>query len=269
MTPKELRFDQLHVEIFPDQEAAGRAGAEYVRGRLQEAIAQKGDANLILATGNSQLAFLRALCALPGIEWNKVRIFHMDEYVGISAAHPASFVRYIQEKVVDLVHPLAFYPIKADTGDPQAVCDEYEKLLREYPADVCCMGIGENGHLAFNEPHDADFEDPRWVRRIALDERSRRQQVGEGHFATVEEVPKEAITLTIPALLAARHVVVQVPEARKAEAVSRALFGPISNECPASILRTCSHARLYLDRDSGRDILSRLGDESRTAPEGR
>lgn len=268
MTPTILQFDQLHVEIYPDQDAAGRAGAEYVGSKLQEIIAEKGDANIILATGNSQLAFLRVLCSLPGIEWNKVRIFHMDEYVGISPTHPASFVRYIQEKVVDLVQPLAFFPIRGDTGDPQAVCDEYEKLLKEYPADICCMGIGENGHLAFNEPHDADFEDPKRVRLITLDERSRRQQVGEGHFATIDEVPKEAITLTIPALLAARHVVVQVPEARKAEAVSRALFGPIHNECPASILRTCSHARLYLDRDSGQDVLARLEDGSITVVDG-
>jgi len=267
MKPDTLRVDQLHVAIFPDQEAAGRAQAEYVREKLVEAIREKGDANVILATGNSQLAFLRALCALPGIEWRKVRIFHMDEYVGISDAHPASFVRYIREKVADRVGPLAFYPMRGDAADPQAVCDEYEELLRRYPADLCCMGIGENGHLAFNEPHDANFWDPRWVRRITLDERSRRQQVGEGHFATLDEVPKEAITLTIPALLAARHVVVQVPEARKAEAVNRALFGPISNACPASILRTCAHARLYLDRESGRDVLARFAGGN-PAPEG-
>jgi len=112
VTPTILQFDQLHVEIYPDQDAAGRAGAEYVGSKLQEIIAEKGDANIILATGNSQLAFLRVLCSLPGIEWNKVRIFHMDEYVGISPTHPASFVRYIQEKVVDLVQPLAFFPIR-------------------------------------------------------------------------------------------------------------------------------------------------------------
>lgn len=254
-----MKIDQLHVEIYPDQEAAGRAEAEYVAGRLREAIREKGETNLILATGNSQLAFLRALCAQPDIDWGKVRIFHMDEYVGISEAHPASFVRYIREKIADLVRPLAFFPIRGDAGDPQAICDEYEELLRRYPADVCCMGIGENAHLAFNEPHDANLWDARWVRRITLDERSRRQQVGEGHFATLDDVPKEAITLTIPALLAARHVAVQVPESRKAEAVGRALFGPISNACPASILRTCSHARLYLDRESGRDVLARRG----------
>ena len=109
-----------------------------------------------------------------------MHVFHMDEYIGISETHSASFVRYIREHVVELVRPLAFYPIKGDTGDPQAVCDEYSELLRTYPADVCCMGIGENGHLAFNEPYDADFDDDQWVKRITLDERSRKQQVGEG-----------------------------------------------------------------------------------------
>lgn len=254
-----MKFDQLEVEIYDDAEAMGRAGAEYVRTLIEQAIAERGSANVILATGNSQLAFLKALCSLQSIEWNKVRIFHMDEYIGISEDHPASFVRYIRERVVNVVHPLAFFPIRGDADDPQAVCDEYEALLREYPADVCCMGIGENGHIAFNEPNAADFNDPRWVRRVTLDERSRAQQVGEGHFPSLDAVPAEAISLTIPALLAARRIVVQVPEARKAEAVRRALLGPVSNACPASILRTCSHARLYLDQDSARELKAQLG----------
>lgn len=253
-----VKFDQLEVEIYDDVEAMGRAGAEYVQALLEQAIAERGTANLILATGNSQLAFLNALCRLRSIEWDRVRIFHMDEYIGISEDHPASFVRYIRERVVNIVQPLAFYPIKGDTGDPQAVCDEYEALLREYPADVCCMGIGENGHIAFNEPNVADFNDSRWVRRVKLDERSRLQQVGEGHFPTLDAVPAEAISLTIPALLAARRIVVSVPEARKAEAVRRALLGPVSNACPASILRTCSHARLYLDQESARELKEQL-----------
>lgn len=249
-----VKFDQLEVEIFPDQESMGRTAAEYVGGLLREAINERGSANVILATGNSQLGFLKLLCGDPRIDWGKVRIFHMDEYIGITEDHPASFVRYMRERVADVVHPLAFFPIRGDTGDPQAVCDEYEALLRKYPADVCCMGLGENGHIAFNEPHVANFEDDRWVRRITLDERSRAQQVGEGHFPTLDSVPTEAISLTIPALLSARHLLIQAPEARKADAVRQALLGPVSTACPASILRTCSHARMYLDPESARDL---------------
>lgn len=257
-----LTFDKLEVRIFPDAEGAGKDGAELVRTLLQGAIAQKGEANVILATGNSQLPFLRALVGLSGIEWNRVRIFHMDEYIGISDTHSASFVKYIREKVVDLVRPLEFFPIKGDTGDPDGVCREYEALLRAHPADVSCMGIGENGHLAFNEPYDADFNDERWVKRIRLDEKSRAQQVGEGHFASLADVPQEAITLTIPALLAAKRVVLQVPEARKANAVREALHGPISNACPASILRTCSHARLYLDAAAAGELGRASGEQN-------
>lgn len=251
---KQQIFGELEVRALPTKEEAGREGAQLVRRLIQEAVEQRGTANVVLATGNSQLPFLKALISLPDIEWERVRIFHLDEYVGISDTHPASFVKYVRENVVNLVNPLSFYPIRGDATDPATVCSEYEALLREHPVDVCCLGIGENGHIAFNEPHDADFEDEKWVRIIALDDKSRSQQVGEGHFASVEEVPKEAITLTIPPLLAAKNIVVQVPEGRKAPAVRRTLHGPISTECPASILRTCSHARLFLDADSAAEI---------------
>jgi glucosamine-6-phosphate deaminase len=174
----------------------------------------------------------------------------MDEYVGMPAGHPASFRRYLHEKIVDVVHPAAFYGVEGDAADPEQECRRYDALLRAYPMDLCCLGIGENGHLAFNDPPYAQFDDPVWAKVVKLDLASRWQQVGEGYFASLAEVPTLAITVTIPALLAARQVLAIVPEKRKASAVQATLSGPISTQCPASILRTVSHARLYLDVDS-------------------
>lgn len=243
-------FDQLEAEIYPDMAALGGAAAERAAALLRGVVAERGQANVILATGNSQLTFYAALRAMPGIDWGRIRLFHMDEYVGMRADHPASFRRYLREKIVDAVRPAAFWGVEGDAPDPEQECRRYEALLRAYPADLCCLGIGENGHLAFNDPPFADFADPAWVRVVQLDEASRRQQVGEGHFASLAEVPTHAITLTIPALLAARHMLAIVPEKRKAPAVKAALLGPVSTACPASILRTAAHARLYLDAES-------------------
>lgn len=243
-------YDRLPVHIYAGADSAGRAAARAALQILREAIRQRGEANVILATGNSQLSLMAAFREATDVRWSAVRVFHMDEYLGVPGTHPASFVRYMRDQLVDAVQPLAFFPIRGDGQDPEEECRRYEALLRQYPADLCCLGIGENGHLAFNEPGAADFHDSRWVRVITLDERSRRQQVGEGHFPHLDAVPRQAITLTIPALLSARRVIVTAPEARKAQAVREALLGPVSNACPASILRTCDHAELFLDRDS-------------------
>ncbi len=243
-------FDRLEVEVYPDNAALGQAAAERAMALLREALAERGQANVILATGNSQLTFYAALREGPDLDWGRVRLFHMDEYRGIRADHPASFRRYLHEKIVDVVRPAAFFGVEGDAPNAEQECRRYEALLRANPADLCCLGIGENGHLAFNDPPFADFADPAWVRVVRLDEASRRQQVGEGHFATLADVPTQAITLTIPALLAARQVLAIVPEKRKALAVKTALLGPVSAACPASILRTAAHARLYLDAES-------------------
>jgi glucosamine-6-phosphate deaminase len=169
--------------------------------------------------------------------------------------HPASFRRYLHEKVIDTLRPQAFFEVRGDTCNSQDECDRYADLLARFPADICCLGIGENGHLAFNDPPYADFNDPAMVKIVKLAEKSRHQQVGEGHFASLDEVPTEAITLTIPALLAPSCVIGIVPEARKAEAVKAALLGPITEDCPASILRQTPQARLFLDQDSA-ELLS-------------
>ncbi len=244
------QYGSLRTSIYATNALMGQAAAEEARDGIAAAILAQGHANIILATGNSQLTFLHALRALPGIDWKVVNVFHMDEYVGIDPKHPASFPLFLRQHIVDIVKPRAFYPVPGQAADVAAACKDYETLLRAHPADLCAMGIGENGHIAFNDPPFADFDDPVWVKIVKLDERSRRQQVGEGHFPNLAAVPTHAITLTIPALLSAKRILCIVPEARKAEAVERSLLGPISEDCPASILRQASHAHLLLDADA-------------------
>ncbi|CAN5752760.1 glucosamine-6-phosphate deaminase [soil metagenome] len=244
------QYDQLPVAIYPSNEALGQAAAQAARQIIQSAIAERGAANIIIATGNSQLTFLHALRDLDGIEWAKVTVFHMDEYVGIDPNHPASFPLFLRQHILDKVKPGKFYPVPGQVDDVEQACRDYAALLHAHPADLVAMGWGENGHIAFNDPPYADFEDPTWVKVVTLAEASRRQQVGEGHFATINDVPTQAITLTIPALLAPKQILCIVPEARKAEAVRACLTQPVSEDRPGSILRTLTHAQLYLDPDS-------------------
>ena len=243
-------YDQLSVTIYESNAALGEAAALAACQIIQTSIVQRGAANIIIATGNSQLTFLHALRDLAGIDWRKVTVFHMDEYVGIDPQHPASFPLFLRQHILDAVQPGQFYPVPSQVDDLAAACRDYEALLRAHPADLVAMGWGENGHIAFNDPPYADFADPLWVKVVALAPASRRQQVGEGHFPTLNDVPTHAITLTIPALLAPQHILCIVPEARKAEAVRACLTLPVSADRPGSILRTISHAQLYLDIDS-------------------
>jgi len=245
-----LEFDALTVHIGDDVEEMARDAAVDAAAALRAAVAARGEANVMLATGNSQLQFLVELVGMPGIAWDRVRGFHMDEYVGLAASHSASFQRYMRERVAANLPVMEFHYLNGDVSDPEAEAARYEALLRAHPLDLCCAGIGENGHLAFNDPPVADFDDPRDVKVVPLDAASRRQQVGEGHFASIDEVPTHAITVTIPALLRAHRVAVIVPEARKAKPVRAALYGPITTACPASVLRRQANATLYLDPES-------------------
>jgi len=245
--------DRLWVGVFPSERELDVASAADATGVLQAAVAQRGVAYAMFATGNSQIGFLDELVTRD-VDWSHVVVFHMDEYVGLGPDHPAGFGRYIRERIADRVHPRTVHYMR-DTGDADArtaaaECERYARLLGEQRLDLCCLGIGENGHLAFNDPPVADFDDPRDVKVVELDTGCRTQQVNEGHFSSIEAVPTHAITVTIPALLRARRVIANVPEARKAAPVRAALEGPVSTSCPASVLRSCSHARLYLDRDS-------------------
>ncbi len=183
-----------------------------------------------------------------GIDWSRVRVFHLDEYVGITANHPASFRAFLSREFVTPLQPQHFHGIEGDGEDIHQVLSAYTALLEAYPLDLCCMGIGENGHLAFNDPPYADFADPEMIKQVKLDEASRQQQVGEGHFPSIDDVPTHALTLTIPTLLSATCVLVMVPEARKARAVQLALHGPITEDVPASILQQTPRARIFLDQ---------------------
>ncbi|MBE7550497.1 MAG: glucosamine-6-phosphate deaminase [Anaerolineales bacterium] len=247
---KTTQYDRLPVAVYASNQDMGRAAALDARDIISRAIAEKGEANVILATGNSQLTFLAALRDLPGIDWSKVSVFHMDEYLGLDPSHPASFPLFLRRHILDAVKPKAFYPVPSQPENVEAACREYENLLRAHPADMVALGWGENGHIAFNDPPYALFNNPVWVKVIELAEASRRQQVGEGHFGSLAEVPTHAITLTIPALLAPKHILCIVPEARKADAVRACLTEPVSEDRPGSILRQVGHARVYLDVES-------------------
>lgn len=246
---KTMQYDAMQVAIYETNDALGAAAADDLVHILNQAIAERGEASIILATGNSQLAFMRALRARRDLPCPKIRVFHMDEYLGMSDQHPASFRRYLRQHLVDHVQPRAFYGIAGDAPAVDAELTRYARLLQAYQPVACVLGIGENGHLAFNDP-PADFTTDKTIQIVTLDEACRQQQVGEGYFATLEDVPQQAISLTVPALLKPAYVLAVVPEARKASAVKAALEGPLTPGCPASILRTSPHVKLYLDRDS-------------------
>src|SRR5258708_18895625 len=242
--------DLLEVRIYPSQDDLSRAVAADVHAYLKEVIARQGEAAAILATGRSQIKFLAQLVAMPGVDWSKVTLFHMDEYLGIDGAHPASFRRYMRERVETLVKPKMFHYLRGDSWLPLDECERYTKLLRAQPIDLCCLGIGENGHLAFNDPPVADFEDKHFVKILKLDDLCKTQQLKEGFFPNLESVPPYAFIVTIPTLCSSKKIVCIWPEKRKAAPVKAALQGPISTDCPASILRRQSHAVLLLDKDS-------------------
>ena len=246
---RSMVFDRIRVPILESNEKLGQRVADDVGARISDLVKQQGKAAMIMATGNSQLTFIEALRRLKDVPWDKVTLFHMDEYLGMSNKHAASFARFIREEVADHVHPAIFHPIRGDAQDVNAELERYRRLLHDFPPDICVMGIGENGHLAFNDP-PADYATKQVIHVVNLDSRCRMQQVGEGHFTTLDEVPTRAYSLTVPALLDVKYALVVVPELRKAEAVKAALRGPVTPNCPASILRTRSNVTLYLDRES-------------------
>ncbi|MFW6598392.1 6-phosphogluconolactonase [Propionibacteriaceae bacterium Y2011] len=247
-SPRTLQAGELTVRINDTAADLGRDAAAVVADALNAAIAARGEARAILATGNSQFPLMEAL-ADHDIAWDKVTAFHMDEYLDISDDHPASFRRWMRERVAEGLGVKQMHYINGN-ADPEEECARYEALLREAPIDLTCMGIGENGHLAFNEPYDAKFDDPRLANVITLNAESRAQQVGEGHFPDDASVPQYAISLSIPALVQAETVVVSAPEQRKAKAVRAALNDEISTACPATYLRTVGNATLFLDAES-------------------
>ncbi len=238
----------MNVRVFDTKQALGEAAAAEAAGLIDAAIAARGRAVIVAATGASQFEFLNALTQAPGIDWPRVIGFHLDEYIGLPATHPASFRRYLRERLVDRAHPGAFHYINGE-AEPAAECRRVGALIAAEEVDAAFVGIGENGHLAFNDP-PADFDTTAPYLVVRLDERCRRQQLGEGWFARLEEVPELAISMSIRQILRARRIICVVPDARKAEAVRATVEGEVSPERPASALRLHTGTTLYLDRDS-------------------
>lgn len=252
---RHLRYGELPVSIAPSNEALGAAAAADFAGTVKEYLAERDEMAVILATGNSQLSFTRAVRERDDIDWSRLTVLHMDEYYGMPETHPASFRRWMQENLLAFVTPKAFHGVRGDCEPVQAELERYGALVRDLDPDICVMGVGENGHLAFNDP-PADFDTREMIHVVELDEACRRQQVGEGHFASVEETPERALSLTVHALLRPRTVMVLAPEPRKAQSVKQALLGAVTPDCPASLLQTTSHARLYLDEDSAAALVA-------------
>jgi glucosamine-6-phosphate deaminase len=238
------------VNVYATRESLGFEAARDAAHIINTAIDKTGAARIVVATGNSQLDLIDALTSRSDIDWKKVHVFHMDEYVGIPRTHPSSFRYWIKTRVEDRVHPASVDYLEGDAPDIEAEIKRYSALLTAGPIHLAFVGFGENGHIAFNDPPVADFNDPAIIKRVELDEACRNQQAGEGHFESPAAVPREALTVTCPGLFRSEAWVCVVPEARKAQAVKNALEGPISTACPASLVRRHPHASVYLDRES-------------------
>lgn len=249
-THSSINIGALEVETFATDEAAARVAAEDAARLIRELSRDRDSIGVVFATGASQLAILNALVAHDDVPWGKIIGMHLDEYVGISPHDPGSFRRYLAQHLTSRVHLREFHAIEGDARDLAAVCDRYARLLQELRPQICLLGIGENGHLAFNDPGVANFSDPVDVKVVELDRTCREQQAAEGWFPSIDHVPRQAITLTLPAILRIPHLLVSVPGERKAAIVRRALEEPISIACPATILREHRGATLYLDRSS-------------------
>jgi glucosamine-6-phosphate deaminase len=250
---REFSSDALKTAVFANRQDMGKAAALYVARVLQDLQADRDEIRIVVGSAPSQDEFFVHLIDLSqsaGIDWSKIVVFHMDEYVGLAAEHPQSFRTYQREHFVTKVPLKAFHRIQGEALDPQAECHRLSVLLEEKPIDLACCGIGENGHLAFNDPPVADFDDPEWVKVVAMDEVCRQQQVNDGCFPSIDAVPTHAITLTLKVFANAAKLSCVVPARTKAEAVAATLNDPISRVCPATLLRQHPDARLFLEPDS-------------------
>ena len=244
--------EMLNVKVCAPTGEMGRAAAAEVAAKIVELLGKKEEINMIFAAAPSQEAFLNSLIADSRIDWTRINAFHMDEYIGVGPSAPQSFAHFLRERIFDRVPFRSVYCLDGLASDRDAECARYAGLLQRYPVDIVCMGIGENGHIAFNDPDVADFNDPKLVKVVALDPVCRQQQVNEKCFERLDLVPSEALTLTVPALLRGRWLFCIVPFANKAEAVRCTLYGEISEHCPASVLRNEADACLYLTAESAR-----------------
>jgi glucosamine-6-phosphate deaminase len=252
---KDFRAEQLKVHVYQTRAAMGKAAASVIASEIRRLIDQNGKAVGIFASAPSQNEFLAALVESPGIDWSRVTAFHLDEYLGMSSDAPQSFRLFLIERLVNKVPLGKFYGLAGEAPDGAAAAKSYAELLRENPPDFAVLGIGENGHLAFIDPPFCDFADPEAVKVVQLDEVCRQQQVNDGAFKTLAEVPTNALSLTIPTLMALPKLFAIAPGPAKRQAIKLAVEGPVATTCPASILRQHKEAHLFIDRDSA-ELLS-------------
>jgi glucosamine-6-phosphate deaminase len=249
-----LDVDQLRVRIYDTRQAMGMAAAQDVASHMRQLLKEQPHVRMIFAAAPSQNEFLASLGTAKGLDWGRVEAFHMDDYVGLPEGSPQRFSTFLRDHLFDQVRPGRVEYIRSEAMDVAGECERYETLLRERPIDIVCAGIGENGHLAFNDPPVANFEDIRWVKQVMLDQVCRLQQVHDGAFPTIEAVPRVALTLTIPALMAGQRIYCLVPGPTKTAAVRCALRDVISTACPATVMRRHPQAILYLDLASAAEL---------------
>ena len=248
--PQYIVFDDLSVKIYAEERDLAQDAAKLAQNYLQSLLQQQEIARVVLATGNSQIKFLEAITASQELDWSRITFFHLDEYLGITADHPASFRYYLQQKVEQKIPLREFHYLQGDALQPIEECHRYSLLLQQQAIDLCLLGLGDNGHLAFNEPTVADFADSELVKIVKLEPITRQQQVHSDSFANLANVPQYAYTLTIPAICSAKQIFCLASGKHKAEVVSKMLQGSITTNCPASILRKQKQATLFLDRNS-------------------
>lgn len=247
---KSFKKDKLQVEIYENRTLMGEAAARDIKAKIAELLSEKAEINMIFAAAPSQNDVLLSLVKDKTIEWNRVNAYHMDEYIGLDKDAPQGFGNFLKEHIFGLVPFKSVNYIDITATDPEAEAERYGKLLTANPTDIVVMGIGENGHIAFNDPPVADFNDEKVVKPVKLDEVCRQQQVNDGCFASIDKVPTHAMTLTVPTLVKAPYLFCIVPAPTKAKAVYETLNGTIDEHCPASVLRTHDNAKLYLDDKS-------------------
>lgn len=240
----------MKINVYNTKEEMGKAAAQKASEILKKSIQEKGEANFVIATGASQFEFLNYLTSDSSIDWSKTTMFHLDEYVGLPESHPASFRKYLKERFISKTHPGKVYLIEGDSEEPSKECERLNRIIKDKEIDVSFVGIGENGHLAFNDPPaDFDIEDPYVI--VNLDEACRKQQLGEGWFKSLEEVPSKAISMSVKQIMKSKNIICTVPDKRKAEAVKNCFQGDIiTPQCPASILKTHKNCSVFLDNQA-------------------
>lgn len=252
---KEMTAGKLQTKIYDTRASMGREAVKAASEKIRELLTQKGEINIIFAAAPSQNEFLASLLQNEQVEWGRINAFHMDEYIGLEESAPQGFGNFLRDRIFGKVPFKTVNYLKGNAADIEGECERYSELLRKYPTDIVCMGIGENGHIAFNDPHVAFFDDPKLVKTVELDQKCRNQQVNDGCFANINKVPTHALTLTIPALMAGTYIFCMVPAKSKAEAVFNTVMSEITEKCPATILRTHENAILFTDSDSAARIL--------------